>query len=179
MQEPRRVAHHLELHLAEARKPERVQRILVEVEVAGIGEDLVDVLARRVTETMTRVMLNTRVVEMKAEAKGIRVSFEGEGAKDSDRSQLFDRVLVSVGRRPNSKIPGLDSTRVRVNERGFIVVDEQLRTDEPSIFAIGDVVGEPMLAHKASHEGRRRGSDRRRKRRVRAERHPRGRVHGS
>ena len=63
-------------------------------------------------------------------------------------------MLVSVGRRPNSKIPGLDSTRVKVNERGFIVVDEQLRTDEPSIFAIGDVVGEPMLAHKASHEGR-------------------------
>jgi dihydrolipoamide dehydrogenase len=63
-------------------------------------------------------------------------------------------VLVAVGRRPNSRIPGLDSTRVKVNERGFIVVDEQLRTDEPSIFAIGDVVGEPMLAHKASHEGR-------------------------
>jgi dihydrolipoamide dehydrogenase len=63
-------------------------------------------------------------------------------------------VLVSVGRRPQSNIPGLESTRVRVNERGFIVVDEQRRTDEPSIFAIGDVVGEPMLAHKASHEGR-------------------------
>jgi dihydrolipoamide dehydrogenase len=67
---------------------------------------------------------------------------------------VFDRVLVSVGRRPNSKIPGLDSTRIKVDERGFIVVDEQMRTDEPSIFAIGDVVGEPMLAHKASHEGR-------------------------
>src|SRR5207244_4101945 len=70
------------------------------------------------------------------------------------KEQVFDRVLVSVGRRPNSKIAGLDSTRVRVNERGFIVVDEQLRTEEPSIFAIGDVVGDPMLAHKASHEGR-------------------------
>jgi dihydrolipoamide dehydrogenase len=63
-------------------------------------------------------------------------------------------VLVAVGRRPNSKIPGLDGTRVRVSERGFILVDDQMRTDEPSIFAIGDVVGEPMLAHKASHEGR-------------------------
>jgi dihydrolipoamide dehydrogenase len=63
-------------------------------------------------------------------------------------------VLVSVGRRPNASVPGLDKTRVTVNERGFIVVDEQLRTAEPSIFAIGDVVGEPMLAHKASHEGR-------------------------
>ena len=70
------------------------------------------------------------------------------------REQTFDRVLVAVGRRPNSKIPGLDRTRAVVNERGFIVVDEQMRTDEPSIFAIGDVVGEPMLAHKASHEGR-------------------------
>ena len=67
---------------------------------------------------------------------------------------MFDRVLVSVGRRPNSAIPGLDRTRVKVDERGFIEVDEQRRTDEPSIFAIGDVVGEPMLAHKASHEGR-------------------------
>ena len=63
-------------------------------------------------------------------------------------------MLVSVGRRPNAAIPGLDRTRVQVDERGFIVVDEQLRTAEPSIFAIGDVVGEPMLAHKASHEGR-------------------------
>jgi dihydrolipoamide dehydrogenase len=79
----------------------------------------------------------------------------GETTKeDGATTQLFDRVLVAVGRRPNSKIPGLDRTRVRVDERGFIGVDEQRRTDEPSIFAIGDVVGEPMLAHKASHEGR-------------------------
>src|SRR6185503_19005370 len=70
------------------------------------------------------------------------------------KEQLFDRVLVSVGRRPNSKIPGLERTQVQVDQRGFIMVDEQRRTHEPSIFAIGDVVGEPMLAHKASHEGR-------------------------
>ena len=120
----------------------------------GADRDLVDVLARRITPTMKQVMLNTRVVEMKPEAKGIRVTFDGEGVKGGDTAQLFDRVLVSVGRRPNSKIPGLDKTRVKLNERGFIQVDEQLRTDEPSIFAIGDVVGEPMLAHKASHEGR-------------------------
>ena len=91
---------------------------------------------------------------MKAENNGIKVTFEGEGVKDGGDEQVFDRVLVSVGRRPNSKVPGLDSTRVKVNDKGFIVVDEQLRTAEPSIFAIGDVVGEPMLAHKASHEGR-------------------------
>jgi dihydrolipoamide dehydrogenase len=116
----------------------------------GADRDLVDVLARRINQVMKAVMLNTRVVQMKAEAGGIRVSFEGNGSAE----QTFDRVLVAVGRRPNSGIQGLDGTRVRVDERGFIVVDEQMRTDEPSIFAIGDVVGEPMLAHKASHEGR-------------------------
>ncbi len=108
------------------------------------------------------MLLNTRVVQMKAEAQGIRVTFEGEGVMPATpaaegsggSSAVFDRVLVAVGRRPNSAVPGLDATRVRVNERGFIVVDEQMRTDEPSIFAIGDVVGEPMLAHKASHQGR-------------------------
>ena len=119
----------------------------------GADRDLVDVLAKHVTPHLSAVLLNTRVVQMKAEAAGIRVTLEGDGAV-SGKERVFDRVLVSVGRRPNSKIPGLDSTRVRVNERGFIVVDEQMRTDEPSIFAIGDIVGEPMLAHKASHEGR-------------------------
>jgi dihydrolipoamide dehydrogenase len=120
----------------------------------GADRDLVDVLARRVTQTMKAVRLNTRVVQMKPEANGIRVSFDASGESDGSKEQLFDRVLVAVGRRPNSEISGLDSTRVRVGERGFLVVDEQMRTDEPSIFAIGDVVGEPMLAHKASHEGR-------------------------
>jgi dihydrolipoamide dehydrogenase len=120
----------------------------------GADRDLVDILARRINSLMKSVLLNTRVVKMAAEKKGIRVTFEGEGVKDGNTEQLFDRVLVSVGRRPNAKIPGLDRTRVKVNDRGFIEVDAQLRTAEPSIFAIGDVVGEPMLAHKASHEGR-------------------------
>jgi dihydrolipoyl dehydrogenase len=117
----------------------------------GADRDLVDVLAKRVTARMKSVLLETRVVQMKVDGRGIRVTMEG---KADPRDQMFDRVLVSVGRRPNSKIPGLDRTRVKVNERGFIEVDEQRRTAEPSIFAIGDVVGEPMLAHKASHEGR-------------------------
>jgi dihydrolipoamide dehydrogenase len=117
----------------------------------GADRDLVDILAKRVTKTMRSVLLETRVVEMKAEAAGIRVTFEGHV---DPKSQLFDRVLVAVGRRPNSKIPGLERTHVQVDQRGFIMVDEQRRTHEPSIFAIGDVVGEPMLAHKASHEGR-------------------------
>ncbi len=119
----------------------------------GADRDMVDILARRINGLMKSVLLNTRVVKMAAEKAGIRVTFEGEGAKDN-AEQVFDRVLVSVGRRPNATIPGLDRTRVKVNDRGFIEVDEQLRTAEPSIFAIGDVVGEPMLAHKASHEGR-------------------------
>ncbi len=117
----------------------------------GADRDLVDVLAKRVAKTMKSVLLETRVVSMKAEAKGIRVTFEG--AVDP-KEQVFDRVLVAVGRRPNSAIPGLETTNVQVDQRGFIMVDEQRRTHEPSIFAIGDVVGEPMLAHKASHEGR-------------------------
>jgi dihydrolipoamide dehydrogenase len=136
----------------------------------GADRDLVDILAKRVGQTMKAVMLNTRVVKMKGESNGIRVTFESEAVKeaageaageaaraagkDHGREQLYNRVLVAVGRRPNSSVPGLDRTRVKVDDRGFIVVDDQMRTDEPSIFAIGDVVGEPMLAHKASHEGR-------------------------
>ncbi|HTF42250.1 MAG TPA: FAD-dependent oxidoreductase, partial [Terriglobales bacterium] len=81
-----------------------------------------------------------------------RVSFDGPDAKD--KSQLFDKVLVSVGRKPNSEIPGLDKTQVVVGPRGFIEVNKQMQTHDPVIYAIGDVVGEPMLAHKASHEGR-------------------------
>jgi dihydrolipoamide dehydrogenase len=117
----------------------------------GADRDLVDVLAKRVARTMKSVLLETKVVQVKPEAKGVRVTFEGSV---DPKEQLFDRVLVSVGRRPNSKIPGLERTHVQVDQRGFIMIDEQRRTHEPSIFAIGDVVGEPMLAHKASHEGR-------------------------
>jgi dihydrolipoamide dehydrogenase len=117
----------------------------------GADRDLVDVLAKRINGLMKSVLLNTRVTKVVPEKDGIRVTFEGDGAGE----QVFDRVLVSVGRRPNGRtMPGLEKTRVVVNERGFIEVDEQLRTAEPTIFAIGDVVGEPMLAHKASHEGR-------------------------
>ena len=117
----------------------------------GADRDLVDILAKRISQTMKSVLLETKVVSVKPEATGIRVTFEG---KADPKEQLFDRVLVSVGRRPNSTIPGLERTHVQVDQRGFIMVDEQRRTHEPSIFAIGDVVGEPMLAHKASHEGR-------------------------
>src|SRR5262249_44976613 len=105
----------------------------------GADRDLVDILAKRVQQTMAKVLLETKVVKIAAESKGIRVSFEG---KDNPPEQVFDRVLVAVGRRPNSRIPGLERTHVQVDQRGFIMVDEQRRTHEPSIFAIGDVVGE-------------------------------------
>src|SRR5207344_3603743 len=102
----------------------------------GADRDLVDILAKGISKTMKAVLLNTRVVQMKAEPAGIRVTFDGGQTGDA----VFDRVLVAVGRRPNASVPGLDRTQVRLDERGFIVVDGQMRTAEPSIFAIGDVV---------------------------------------
>jgi dihydrolipoamide dehydrogenase len=116
----------------------------------GADRDLVNILARRIDSICEAVLLNTKVVAMKEEKSGIAVTFESsEGRQD----QRFDRVLVSVGRRP-SAIPGVDRTKVVVSKRGFVEVDEQRRTAEPSIYAIGDVAGEPMLAHKAFHEAR-------------------------
>ena len=121
----------------------------------GADRDLVNILAKRIESICEAVLLNTKVVSMKEANNGIAVTFEGDGASgDAPKERTFDRVLVSIGRRPNSEVPGLDRTRVKVNPRGFIEVDPARRTAEPSIYAIGDVVGEPMLAHKASHEGR-------------------------
>jgi dihydrolipoamide dehydrogenase len=116
----------------------------------GADRDLVSVLQKRLETLFPKIMVNTKVVKVAEEQNGIRVTFEGEGAGD----QIFDRVLVAVGRRPNSNIPGLETTGVKVNAQGFIETDGQRRTAEPTIFAIGDVAGEPMLAHKASHEAR-------------------------
>ena len=117
----------------------------------GADRDLVNVLHKRLEKLFAAIMLNTKVVKVAEEKAGIRVTFEGDVAQ---KEQVFDRVLVAIGRRPNSKIPGLESTRVVVNQKGFIETDGQRRTAEPTIFAIGDVAGEPMLAHKASHEAR-------------------------
>jgi dihydrolipoamide dehydrogenase len=118
----------------------------------GADRDLVTVLARRTEQTMHKTLLNTRVTGMKEVKDGVKVEFAGDAVKDADKSQTFDRVLVSVGRKPNSAVPGLDKLGVVVTKRGFIQVDQALRTNVPNIFAIGDVVGDPMLAHKASHE---------------------------
>ena len=120
----------------------------------GADRDLVNILARRIEKMSEAVLLNTKVVGMKEAGDGIAVTFEGEGLGEHPKEATFDRVLVSIGRRPNGAVPGLDRTRVKVNQRGYIEVNEKLQTAEPSIYAIGDVVGEPMLAHKASHEGR-------------------------
>jgi dihydrolipoamide dehydrogenase len=118
----------------------------------GADRDLVLPLHKRMDKTLASILTNTTVTGVKEEAGGIRVSFAGPDAKE--KNQLFDKVLVSVGRKPNSEIPGLDKTQVVVGPRGFIQVNKQLQTHDPVIYAIGDVVGEPMLAHKASHEGR-------------------------
>jgi len=118
----------------------------------GADRDLVLPLHKRMEKIFESILLNTTVSSVKEESGGIRVTFDGAEVKEKDK--VFDKVLVSVGRKPNSEIPGLDKTQVKVGQRGFIQVNKQLQTDDPAIYAIGDVVGEPMLAHKASHEGR-------------------------
>ena len=120
----------------------------------GADRDLVNVLARRVESMCEAVLLNTKVVSMNEAENGVSVTFDGQLPEGMASVRTFDRVLISVGRRPNSAIPGLDKTKVKVNGRGFIEVDNARATAEPTIYAIGDVVGEPMLAHKASHEAR-------------------------
>ncbi len=120
----------------------------------GADRDLVLPLHKRLEKMFEAILLNTTVASLKEELAGIRATFEGPGVKDDSRESIFDRVLVSVGRKPNSEIPGLENTQVKVGASGFIEVNKQLQTADPSIYAIGDVVGEPMLAHKASHEGR-------------------------
>lgn len=118
----------------------------------GADRDLVLPLHKRLEKTFDAILLNTTVKSLKEESGGIRATFDGADVKEKER--VFDKILVSVGRKPNSEIRGLDKTGVKVDPRGFIQVSKQLQTDDPSIYAIGDVVGEPMLAHKASHEGR-------------------------
>jgi dihydrolipoamide dehydrogenase len=120
----------------------------------GADRDLVLPLHKRLEKMFATILLNTTVASLKEEGGGIRARFEGASLEEKDREKLFDRVLVSVGRKPNSEIPGLDTTQVHVNSRGFVEVNKQLQTADFSIYAIGDVVGEPMLAHKAAHEGR-------------------------
>lgn len=118
----------------------------------GADRDLVAVLQKRVESMCEHVWLETKVVGMAEGKDGVTVTLETKEGKTLE--ERFDRVLVSIGRKPNSAIAGLETTQVTVGPKGFIDVDEQRRTADPAIFAIGDVAGEPMLAHKASHEGR-------------------------
>jgi dihydrolipoamide dehydrogenase len=136
----------------------------------GADRDLVLPLHKRLEKMFDAILLNTTVASLKAEGNGIRAAFAAAQAKPPEEAKqteeaeqpekakqtekVFDRVLVSVGRKPNSEIPGLEKTQVQLGSRGFIQVNQQLQTADPLIYAIGDVVGEPMLAHKASHEGR-------------------------
>ena len=117
----------------------------------GADPDLVKPLATRIGKHYEGIYLKTKVTGIVAEADGLRVSFEGENAP---AAQLYDRVLVAVGRSPNGKKVNAEAAGVTVSERGFIAVDKQQRSNVPHIFAIGDVVGQPMLAHKATHEAK-------------------------
>ncbi len=119
--------------------------------MAGADRDLVKVWEKFNAPRFGQIMLKTKTVQAEAKNDGIHVSFEGAQAPSS--AQCYDLVLVAVGRKPNGHQIGADKAGVQVNERGFILVDQQQRTNVPHIFAIGDVVGQPMLAHKAVHEG--------------------------
>lgn len=118
----------------------------------GADRDLVAPLAKRLQGVMHEILLETKVTSMTETKNGIKVTLDGANVKKPQRT--FDKVLVCVGRKPNSSGLGLNFTKVEINDKGFIQVDAQMRTAEPSIFAIGDLVAGPMLAHKASHEGR-------------------------
>jgi dihydrolipoamide dehydrogenase len=120
--------------------------------ITGCDRDLVRPLQKRMDKRFEAIMLSTKVSKMEAKKDGIHVSFDGEEAPKE--TQIYDRVLVSIGRKPNGNNIGADLAGVAVDERGFIAVDKQMRTSVPHIFAIGDIVGQPMLAHKATHEGK-------------------------
>ena len=120
--------------------------------IPGCDQDLVRPLQKRLKSAFNAIMLETKVTEIKAQEEGLKVYFEGKSAPEEP--QLYDKVLVSVGRTPNGKLIGAEQAGVQVDEPGFIPVDQHMRTNVPNIYAIGDVVGHPMLAHKATHEGK-------------------------
>lgn len=118
----------------------------------GADRDMVNILAKSITPRFKDVMLSTKVVRMEEVEGGIKVVFEGESVQQKE--QVFEKVLVSIGRTPNAKGIGLENTKVEIDQRGFIKVNSRNQTAEPTLYAIGDVVGNPMLAHKASAEGK-------------------------
>jgi dihydrolipoamide dehydrogenase len=118
--------------------------------IPGADKDVVTPLMKRISKKYAAIYLKTKVTKVEATPEGLVAHFEGGSAPPTE---TFDKILVAVGRRPNGKLIGAENAGVRVDERGFIAVDKQQRTNVPHIFAIGDVVGQPMLAHKAVHEG--------------------------
>jgi len=119
--------------------------------MAGTDRDLVKVWQTFNARRFDNILLKTKTTKVEVAKEGLKVSFEGEGAPQKPR--LYDMILVSVGRTPNGRKIGAEAAGVAINERGFIPVDSQMRTNVPHIFAIGDIAGQPMLAHKAVHEG--------------------------
>jgi dihydrolipoamide dehydrogenase len=119
--------------------------------IPGADKDIVTPLTKRITKQYENIYLKSKVTGVEAAADGLRVRFEGGGAPETD---TFDKVLVAVGRRPNGRSIGAENAGVLLDERGYILVDKQQRTNVPHIFAIGDIVGQPMLAHKGIHEGK-------------------------
>ena len=122
--------------------------------IPGADPDIVKPLARRIEKRYEKILLKTKVARIEALKEGLRATFEGAEGGAASAPETYDRVLLAVGRRPNGPNIGADKAGVAVNERGWIPVDRQMRTNVPHIFAIGDIVGEPMLAHKATHEGK-------------------------
>ncbi len=120
--------------------------------IPGADKDIVKPLQTRIGKRYENIFLKTKVVAVEAQEAGLKVTFEDD--KGGTTTDVFDKILVAVGRRPNGKMLAAQAAGVTVDERGFIAVDGQMRTNVPHIFAIGDVVGQPMLAHKAVHEGK-------------------------
>ncbi|MCX7125207.1 MAG: NAD(P)/FAD-dependent oxidoreductase, partial [Gammaproteobacteria bacterium] len=121
--------------------------------IAGADRDIVTPLHKRLEKRYESIMLKTRVTKVEAKTDGLWVTFEGDNAP-KENPKRYDRILVAVGRKPNGKLIGVEKAGVTVDERGFISVDKQMKTSVAGIYAIGDIVGNPMLAHKASAEGR-------------------------
>ena len=127
---------------------------IVELEgqiISAADKDIVSPLLKRIKKNYANIFLNTKVTKMTASKKGIKINFEG---KDTPKTDTFDKVLVAVGRSPNGQMIGAENAGVNVDQNGFISANNQMQTNVDNIFAIGDIVGQPMLAHKATHEAK-------------------------
>jgi dihydrolipoamide dehydrogenase len=122
--------------------------------IPGADPDIVKPLAKRIEKRYEKILLKTKVARIESTSVGLKAHFESADGGAGPAPEVYDRVLLAVGRRPNGRNIGADKAGIAVNERGWIPVDRQMRTNVPHIFAIGDIVGEPMLAHKATHEGK-------------------------